>query len=161
MSSPWPAFIGYLYGTGRTGIVAPAQLADPSTCATNLIGTGPLRLVERAPNEHLLVQPNPNYWPSGRPSPDKSTPIPRPETIAPVPFAPRTPYYLSPAQARAAGFAHHDLAKAKSYVRQWSAAHGGQQLSFEVVTATDPSLLALTELVKEQNARAGINVTIK
>lgn len=247
MSAPWPAFEGYLYGTGRMGIVAPAQLADANTCATNLIGTGPFKLVEWIPNEHLVVQRNPTYWRSGLPYLDKITFIPaqdaqaalnglnsgdfdviqtrselnilamrdkkragqlnevdsdqgsevgygllnvaKPpfndklarlavayagdanelnqirnkglETIATGPFAPGTPYYLSPAQARASGFAHHDLAKAKSYVRQWSAAHGGQQLSFELLTVTDPTLLALTELVKEEDARAGINVTIK
>ncbi len=38
---PWVAFDGYLYLDGRAGIVAPAQLADPATCNSNLIGTGP------------------------------------------------------------------------------------------------------------------------
>jgi peptide/nickel transport system substrate-binding protein len=247
MSSPWPAFEDYLYGTGRMGIVAPAQLADQSTCPTHLIGTGPFKLVEWIPNEHLVVARNPSYWRPGLPYLDKITFIPaqdaqaslnglssgdfdviqtrselnilamrdkkragqineidsdkgsevgygllndaKPpfndklarlavayagdanelnqirnkglERIATGPFAPGTPYYLTIPQALALGFPHHDTAKARMYAQQWSAAHGGQQLSFEIVTATDPSLLALTELVREQDAKAGINVTIK
>jgi peptide/nickel transport system substrate-binding protein len=247
MSSPWPAFEGYLFGTGRVGMVAPAQLADMSTCATNMIGTGPFKLVEWVPNDHLTVQRNPSYWRPGLPYLDRIKFVPaqdaqsqlngltggtfdviqtrseqnilamrdkkssgsitemdtdrgsevgygllndaKPpfndrlarlavayagdanelnqirnkglETIATGPFAPGTPYYLSFPEAKASGFPHHDLAKAKAYAKQWSAAHGGQQLSYEITTATDPSLLALTELVREFNARAGINVSIK
>lgn len=63
--TPWPAFIAYLYLQGRAGIVAPAQLADPDTCATNLIGTGPFKLNSPGDwkvNESLKVVKNPGYW---------------------------------------------------------------------------------------------------
>jgi peptide/nickel transport system substrate-binding protein len=59
---PWPAFPGYLYSTGRLGIMAPAQINDPTTCATNMIGTGPFKLVDWKQNESLIVERNPNYW---------------------------------------------------------------------------------------------------
>jgi peptide/nickel transport system substrate-binding protein len=76
--TPWPAFPALLFGSGRTGIVAPAQLADPNSCSTNLIGTGPFKLVpnEYRPNEHLIVERNPNYWRPGLPYLDKITFIP-------------------------------------------------------------------------------------
>lgn len=67
--TPWPAFPALLYGSGRTGIVAPAQLADNNTCATNLIGTGPFKLAPGGYrlNESTTVVRNPNYWRPGLP----------------------------------------------------------------------------------------------
>jgi peptide/nickel transport system substrate-binding protein len=62
MKKPWPAFPGYLYSTGRLGMMAPAQMNDPATCATNMIGTGPFKLVDWKQNESLVVDRNPNYW---------------------------------------------------------------------------------------------------
>jgi peptide/nickel transport system substrate-binding protein len=59
---PWPALPAYLYSTGRLGIMAPAQINDPATCATNMIGTGPFKLVDWKQNESLTVERNPNYW---------------------------------------------------------------------------------------------------
>ena len=59
---PWPAFPGYLYSTGRLGIMAPAQINNAATCATNMIGTGPFKLVDWKQNESLVVERNPNYW---------------------------------------------------------------------------------------------------
>lgn len=242
--TPWPAFPAFLYGTGRTGIVAPAQLADNLTCPTNMIGTGPYKLVEWRQNEHLIVERNPNYWRSGLPYLDKITFVPVPESaqllnglqggqydviqtssalnilalrqrkaagqaneidtnkgaevgygllnvskppfndivarqalafagdakqlndirnkglhaLADGPFAPGTPYYLTPKELN---YPTHNLAKAKALVKQYSASHGGQPLSFTYTTGTDPELLALAELVKEQQAKAGIDVTIK
>ena len=244
--TPWAAFPAYLYGSGRTGIVAPAQLADPTTCPTNLIGTGPFKLVpnEYRPNEHLIVVRNPNYWQPGLPYLDKITFVPsmeaaqqlnglqagdydiiqtsaannifqlrqrkasgqineidtdngtdvgyallnvsKPpfddmnarlaaayagdanqlnqirnhglETLATGPFAPGTPYYLTPAQA---GLPVHNVAKAKQYAKLYSQAHGGQALTFTYLTGADPELLALAELTKEQDAKAGINVNIQ
>ena len=242
--TPWPAFPAYLYGTGRTGIVAPAQLADNNTCPTNMIGTGPFKLVEWRPNEKLVVQRNPNYWRSGLPYLDQITFVPvtessqllnglqsgdydviqtssalnilalrqrkqagqaneidtnkgaevgygllnvsKPpfndiiarqalayagdakelnairnkglEALADGPFAPGTPYYLMPKELN---YPTHNLAKAKALVKQYAAAHGGQALSFTYTTGTDPELLALAELVKEEQAKAGIDVSIK
>ena len=59
---PWVAFDGYLYLDGRAGIVAPAQLADPATCNSNLIGTGPFSLDHWTVNQELVVNKNPDYW---------------------------------------------------------------------------------------------------
>jgi peptide/nickel transport system substrate-binding protein len=59
---PWLAFDSYLYLDGRAGIVAPAQLADPATCNSNLIGTGPFSLDHWTVNQELVVNKNPNYW---------------------------------------------------------------------------------------------------
>ena len=244
---PWAALPWYLYGTGRAGIVAPAQLESNAVCPTRMIGTGPFELVSWQPNESLVVKRNPHYWRAGLPYLDeikfvvvtdaasmlngltagdfdmiqtanalsilslrdkKSAGqvnefdtdagaevgygllnLAKPpfndmnarlavayagnayelnqirnrglETIATGPFAPGTPYYLTRPQALAAGLPHHDLAKAKHYVALYSAAHGGQPLSFEFLTLTDPELLAQAEVVKEQDAKAGIGLTIK
>ncbi len=246
-SEPWPALPWYLYGTGRTGIVAPAQLASNQVCPTRMIGTGPFELVSWQPNEDLIVKRNPHYWRPGLPYLDEIKfeivtdaasmqnglvggdydviqtadalsilalrerkasgqsneydtdagaevgygllNLAKPpfndinarlavayagdanelnqirnrglETIATGPFAPNTPYYLTPAQARAAGAPYHNIAKAKHYAALYSAAHGGQPLNFEFLTSTDPELLAQAEVVKEQDAKAGIGLTIK
>jgi peptide/nickel transport system substrate-binding protein len=62
--TPWPAFPAFLV---ERGIVAPAQLNDPATCATNLLGSGPFKLVEWRPNESLTVEANTDYWRKGYP----------------------------------------------------------------------------------------------
>ena len=62
MSRPWPAFDSYLFLDGRQGIVAPAQLANPDTCNSNLIGTGPFKLDHWTVNQELVVNKNPDYW---------------------------------------------------------------------------------------------------
>jgi peptide/nickel transport system substrate-binding protein len=247
MHTPWPSYPVYLFGSGRAGMAAPAQLSDSQTCPTKLIGTGPFQLVEWLPNDHLTVKRNPNYWRPGLPYLDQIIFKPvaeaaselnglqggdfnviqtssasninalrdrkrsgqsnefdtdqgadvgygllnldKPpfndmtarlavasagdrnqlnqirnknlETLATGPFGPGTPYYLTPAQARAAGAPSHDLTKAKALERQYEATHGGQHISYELLTVNDPELLALTELVKQQQAQAGINVTIQ
>jgi peptide/nickel transport system substrate-binding protein len=61
-SQPWPALPAYLYGGGRLGIMAQAQLDDPDTCDTDLIGTGPFVLDEWAVNDHLSATRNADYW---------------------------------------------------------------------------------------------------
>ena len=71
--TPWPAFPSYLFNGGRTGIAAPAQLNNPDTCATNLIGTGPFKLQEWRQNDHLTAVRNPDYWRKGLPYLDKIT----------------------------------------------------------------------------------------
>ena len=53
---PWVAFPALLSGSGRTGMVAPAQLVDRESCATNMIGTGPFELVDWRQNESLTVK---------------------------------------------------------------------------------------------------------
>jgi peptide/nickel transport system substrate-binding protein len=59
---PWPELPWALYFDGRINIVAPAQLADPATCPTNLIGSGPFKKVSYTPNQELVTERNPNYW---------------------------------------------------------------------------------------------------
>jgi peptide/nickel transport system substrate-binding protein len=60
--TPWPSFPSYLFGSGRIGIMAQAQLDDPNTCDTNLIGTGPFKLQEWKVNEKFVAVKNPTYW---------------------------------------------------------------------------------------------------
>ena len=62
MNQPWVAFDAYLYGSGRVGMMAQAQLDDTRTCAENLIGTGPFKLVDWTPNQSLTAEKNPDYW---------------------------------------------------------------------------------------------------
>ena len=61
-NTPWPALPAFLYGSGRIGIMAQAQLDDPSTCDSKLIGTGPFKLDEWVQNDHLTASRNPDYW---------------------------------------------------------------------------------------------------
>ncbi len=77
--TPWPAFASYLFQGGRIGIAAPAQLNNPDTCATNMIGTGPFKLQEWRPNEKLVAVRNPDYWRPGLPYLDKVTFVPVPD----------------------------------------------------------------------------------
>jgi len=60
--TPWPALPAFLYYSGRVGIMAQAQLDDPGTCDTKLIGTGPFKLDEWVQNDHLTASKNPDYW---------------------------------------------------------------------------------------------------
>jgi peptide/nickel transport system substrate-binding protein len=62
MHEPWVAFDAYLYGSGRVGIMAQAQLDDTRSCDRNLIGTGPFMLKDWVPNQHFQAEKNPNYW---------------------------------------------------------------------------------------------------
>src|SRR3954447_23411543 len=57
----WQAFDTYLWSSGRLGIMAQAQLDDTS-CAKNLIGTGPFKLKEWVVNDHFTAVKNPDYW---------------------------------------------------------------------------------------------------
>ena len=61
-TTPWSSFPSFLYSSGRLGITAQAQLDDPETCSSNLIGTGPFQLVEWKVNDHLLLERNDAYW---------------------------------------------------------------------------------------------------
>ena len=82
---PWIAFPAFLWGAGRVGIAAPAQLDNPETCGQNLIGTGPFRLHSWVPNDSLVVTKNGHYWQrdaSGNTLPylDKITFVPQEDT---------------------------------------------------------------------------------
>jgi peptide/nickel transport system substrate-binding protein len=59
---PWTAFDAYLYGSGRVGMMAQAQLDDATSCADNLIGTGPFVFDEWVPNQKFVATKNPDYW---------------------------------------------------------------------------------------------------
>jgi len=82
MKEPWFDFPQMLWGWGRVGIMAPAQLNSPD-CATNMIGTGPFTLVSRELNVKTVVKKNPNYWLSDKdgtklPYLDEITFVPQP-----------------------------------------------------------------------------------
>ncbi len=69
MNIPWVAFDSALWSTGRIGMSAPAQFADPDNCERNLIGTGPFRIFncQNADcgwilNDRFTAEANPDYW---------------------------------------------------------------------------------------------------
>ena len=62
MAEPWVAFDAYLYGSGRVGMMAQAQLDDANDCAENMIGTGPFMKKEWVPNQKFVAEKNPDYW---------------------------------------------------------------------------------------------------
>ena len=85
--TPWPAFPAYMYGSGRFGIMAQAQLDDPATCDTKLIGTGPFKLKEWQINDHLTAEKNPDYW--MKDGDGKQLPVPRRDHLQADPGRPR------------------------------------------------------------------------
>lgn len=240
--TPWPAFPAY-FSSGRSGISAPAQLNDPDTCPSNLIGSGPFVCKDGCwrPNESVTLEANPDYWQKGYPKVDELIFRPVSEsqsrlnglqsgeldiiqtsnslsivemqdranngdikllatddgaevaylmlntakppfdsedarqaiawagdakeineirnkglnTIANGPFPPDSPVY-DPEFVRG-----HNLKKAKQFVKKWKAANPGETLSFEYATQPEPDTLAIAQLVKEQQAKAGIEVSIR
>lgn len=80
--TPWPAFKALLFDGGRAGIVAPAQLNNPDTCATKMLGSGPFKLVDWHVNESLVVTRNLDYWRTGYPLLDRITFRPVPDSDA-------------------------------------------------------------------------------
>ncbi len=237
--TPWPALPAYL-SSPRAGISAPAQLNDPDTCASNLIGSGPFRFVEWRQNESLTVERNDDYWREGFPKVDEITFVPQPEgqarlnglkggtydlvqeasalkildledmadagevkafvsdkgsetayqllnvsklpfsdpiarqavaaagdseevneirngglnTIASGPFPPDSPAHLDRIPRT------HDLERARELAKQYEEAHG-QPLAFEYLALATPDTVQIAELVKEQQEKAGIEVTIR
>ncbi|MEX0663672.1 MAG: ABC transporter substrate-binding protein [Acidimicrobiia bacterium] len=238
---PWVAFPAFLFGSGRIGIAAPAQLADESACATNLIGTGPFKFVRWIPGESLTVERNSSYWREGFPYLDGITFLPLPEaqqrvtgllggdidvihtssgiqivelekhekngevdlvvsdrgaevaygmlnvsrppfdditarravayagsaeelnnirnkgllTIAGGPFAPGSSAYVDYPDRIT-----QNVKKARKLVGQYEREHG-EPLAFTYLTANDAENLALTELVQDQQRKAGIEMTIE
>ncbi len=238
MKRPWVAFPAYW--VGRYGIVAPAQLADRETCATQPIGTGPFKFVEWRQNEYLKVERNPDYWREGLPHLDEITFRPIPEgstrvngltsgqfdlittsnslsivdlqakaeageidlvatdkgaetaylmlnagkppfdekiarqavasagdarevneirnrglnTIATGPFPPDNAAFVKEIARKP------DLKRAKRLNEQYEAEHGAP-ISFEYLTNPEPDTVAIAQLVKEQQAKAGIEVSIR
>jgi len=68
---PVADFNNGLYGVGRFGIMAPAQLNSGEECATNMIGTGPFKLESYEQNEATTVVKNEDYWQKGFPKVDR------------------------------------------------------------------------------------------
>lgn len=70
---PQVAFPAALYGSGRIGIMAQAQLDAPAeSCAEEPIGTGPFEFVSWTREESFKVKRNASYWqeaPDGKPYP--------------------------------------------------------------------------------------------
>jgi peptide/nickel transport system substrate-binding protein len=62
LSQPWVSFDATLWGGGRYGMLAQAQLDDDQNCATDLIGTGPFTFVDWVPNQSFEAERNPDYW---------------------------------------------------------------------------------------------------
>jgi len=75
-------------------------------------------------------------------------------TIATGPFPPDNAAYI-PEIAR-----HQNLPKARRLARQYEQKHG-EKLAFEYLTNPEPDLVAIAQLVKEQQAKAGIDVSIR
>ena len=239
--TPWTAFPALLFGGGRYGMVAPAQLDDPATCATNLIGTGPFVKETWRPNDVFVAVRNPDYWRDGLPRLDQITFRPVPDSSARVnqfeggeldlmhttsidnivalrdlaengqaklfeskrggevayillnsskppfddpiarqalaygrdtaevnqirnrsipklatgPFGPGAIGYVADN-----GFPKPSLKKARKLVAEYEAKHGST-LDFEYLTNPEPDTLAIAQLVKEQAARVGIDVSIR
>jgi peptide/nickel transport system substrate-binding protein len=73
-----------LYGQGRFGIMAPAQLNSGEDCATKMIGSGPFMLKDYKQNEATTVVANPNYWQKGYPKVAQIRFVPVPDGAARV-----------------------------------------------------------------------------
>jgi peptide/nickel transport system substrate-binding protein len=82
LNEPVPQYPAFLYGTGRVGIMAPAQLNSGDACATDMIGTGPFVCNDGCwtPGENMVLDANPTYWQKGFPKADQLIFTPVPET---------------------------------------------------------------------------------
>lgn len=239
--TPWVAFPALLHGGGRYGIMAPAQLNDPGTCASNLIGTGPFKKEAWRVNESFEAVRNPDYWREGLPHLDKITFRPVPDSAARLtqfqgdaldvmhttsidnlvalreaekkgdaqlfestkggdvsymmlnsskppfddvlarravaygrntaeinqirnrgipelangPFGPGVVGWLEDS-----GLPEPNPKKARKLAAEYEAKHG-EKISFEYLTNPEPDTLAIAQLVKEQAAKNGIDVSIR
>ena len=61
-ATPWPALPAALFGSGRIGISAQAQLDNADSCDRDLIGTGPFKFEEWKQNESFKATKNADYW---------------------------------------------------------------------------------------------------
>jgi peptide/nickel transport system substrate-binding protein len=58
----WVDLDAYLFFGGRLGILAQAQLDDTEHCSDHPVGTGPFKLSDWVPNQHLVAEKNHDYW---------------------------------------------------------------------------------------------------
>ncbi len=63
MTVPWVDFDGFLFGSGRLGMMGQAQLDDVDGCSQNMIGTGPFKLTAPVADFNTIdLVKNPSYW---------------------------------------------------------------------------------------------------
>ena len=75
-------------------------------------------------------------------------------TLASGPFPPDNAAHIPPLRGV------HNLKKAKALAKEYEQKHG-EPISFEYLALTAPETIAFAELVKEQQAKAGIDVSIR
>ncbi|MCZ7526301.1 MAG: ABC transporter substrate-binding protein [Acidimicrobiia bacterium] len=75
----WPAFPEVL--AGSLGLMASPAAIAAGTVGEQPVGTGPFRLVEWIPGDHLTVERNPGYWRPGEPYLDRIVFRPIPDTV--------------------------------------------------------------------------------
>ena len=75
-------------------------------------------------------------------------------TLASGPFPPDNAAHIPPLQGV------HNLKKAKALAKEYEQKHG-EPIRFEYLALTAPETIAFAELVKEQQAKAGIDVSIR
>lgn len=81
--TPWPAFPWFLFGSGRIGILAQAQLDNAESCDRDLIGTGPFKFDSWTVNQSFKASKNPDYWDTD----DDGNPLPYLDSIEYRPVA--------------------------------------------------------------------------
>jgi peptide/nickel transport system substrate-binding protein len=69
-SEPAESILGF-FAWGRYCEIVPAGLYSSLNVRTQTDGTGPFKLVEYVPNDHITLTRNPHYWQSGVPSVDQ------------------------------------------------------------------------------------------
>lgn len=72
LSDTYPGLLGALAALRNTGIM-PKDFAKNHNTKLEAVGTGPFRLAEYVPTDHLTYQRNPSYWDPGLPYLDTLT----------------------------------------------------------------------------------------
>ncbi|MGE3622074.1 MAG: ABC transporter substrate-binding protein [Acidimicrobiia bacterium] len=85
--TPWPSFPSYLFGSGRIGMMAQAQLDSADECDDVLIGTGPFKVDSWTKGREMVLSRNDSYW---RTDPDgNALPYLDGLTYVPIPNGPQ------------------------------------------------------------------------
>ena len=61
MKSPYPGLLGSFAGMRASGIM-PKGYAEQANLKVQAVGTGPFKLVEYVPQDHITYAKNPDYW---------------------------------------------------------------------------------------------------